>query len=515
MSGSKTSVLSVLAFLSTSAISAQQVPIYKIAVTERTVESVNYQYRNGPTRVDFRGTVLLPTAAGEAVVESKSGRTDIQVKFDRVAAPTRFGTEYLTYVLWAITPEGHPKNLGEVIADGGDHAHLRVTSDLQAFGMIVTAEPYSAVRQPSDVVVMENMIRPDTVGNVEPILAKYELLPRGYYTYVKPDNLGPPEGAKVSMAEYESLLELYQAQNAVQIAQSQGADRFAADTFLKAQNLLQRAREMEAHKADRGAVVSMARQAAQTAEDARAITIKRKHDAELADAHEAVRDAEARRQAAEQSARHAAIEASADRARLEEERAERSAVVTPPAPPPPVVEAPRVVVIRPPNDRPPNDRPPDDRPTDDASKKELRMSLARELGAILTTRDTPRGLVVVLPDGDFRNADVDGQMAARVARVATILAAQGGLNVRVEGYMDRSGLDAEELSYRRAMSVRAALVRGGLAAGSVSAQGLGGARPVASNSSPGGRLQNRRVEITISGECIGTVATWDSTYSLR
>jgi outer membrane protein OmpA-like peptidoglycan-associated protein len=488
--------------LSTSAISAQQVPIYQITVTERTVESVNYQYRKGPTRVDFRGTVLLPDAKGEAIVESKSGRTDVQLKFDRVAAPTRFGTEYLTYVVWAISPEGHAKNLGEVLTDGGEHARLQVTSDLQAFGMIVTAEPYSAVRQPSDVVVMENVIRPDTVGNVEPIRAKYELLPRGYYTYVKPANLGPPEGAKVSMAEYESLLELYQAQNAIQIAQSQEADRYAADTFSKAQDLLRQARDMQARKADSGTVVSIARQAAQTAEDARAITIKRKQEAEIADARRAANEAEARRVAAEQSAREARIEASADRMRLEEGRADRlAAVAAAPAPPlaAPVPALPTAITRRP----------------GDAGEKDLRAALLRELSGIVTTTDTPRGLVVLLPDGDFRNAELDGQTSARVARIATVLASQGGLDVRVEGYMDASGLNAEDLSYRRAVSVRAALVRGGIARDAVNAQGFGGARPIVSNASPGGRLQNRRVEIVISGDSIGTVPTWDRTYSLR
>src|SRR5690349_20935723 len=137
----------------------QSVPIYQVTVIERTVKAVNYQYRGGQTQIDFAGTVLLPQSKGEALVESKAGRTEIDAKFSRVAAPTRFGREYLTYVLWAITPEGHAKNLGEVLADASDRAHLLVTTDLQAFGMIVTAEPYSAVRQPSDVVVMENMVR--------------------------------------------------------------------------------------------------------------------------------------------------------------------------------------------------------------------------------------------------------------------------------------------------------------------------------------------------------------------
>jgi flagellar motor protein MotB len=500
MNGSKTSALSILAILSTSVVGAQQAPIYQVTVTERTVKAVNYSYRNGPTRIDFRGTVLLPEAKGEAVVESKAGRTEVDVKFDRMAAPNRFGNEYLTYVLWAITPEGHAKNLGEVLPDGGDHARLHVTSDLQAFGMIVTTEPYSAVRQPSDVVVMENEIRPDTVGRIELIQAKYELLPRGHYTYVKPDDMRPPAGPKVSMAQYEALVELYQAQNAVQIARAQGADQLAADTFSKAQDLLRQAQEMQSHKADRNTVVTIARQAAQTAEDARAIAIKRKQDTELAAAQQAVKDAESRRLAAERSAEQARIEASATQARLEEERAARASAVSAPAPPPPATPEPPPVISR------TQDRA-------DQNQKEMRSSMLRDLNAILTTTDTPRGLVVTIPESNFRNADLDEETAMRVARIATVLAGQRGLLIQVEGHTDPA--DAGDIPYRRAVSVRTALLRGGLASGSVTAQSAGSSRPVVSNASADGRKQNRRVEITISGESIGTVASWDRTYSLK
>src|SRR5262249_11657751 len=164
----------------------ENVPIYRVTVVERSVKAVDYQYRHGPTRIDFRGTVLLSSAKGDAVVESKAGRTEVDARFERVDAPTRFGTEYLTYVFWAITPEGRCHNLGEVLVDAGGQPKLHATTDLQAFGLIVTAEPYAAVRQPSDVVVIENEIRPDTVGRIEPIAARYDLLPRGTYTYEVP-----------------------------------------------------------------------------------------------------------------------------------------------------------------------------------------------------------------------------------------------------------------------------------------------------------------------------------------
>src|SRR5215472_3549831 len=192
------------------------VPVYKVTVVERSLQAVNYQYRSGlPTDIDFRGTVLLSNSKGHATVESKRGRTDIEAKFEKLTPPTPFGRQYLTYVLWAISPDGAPHNLGEIVANGSDNAHVHVTTDLQAFGMIVTAEPYSAVRQPSDVVVLENQIRPDTLGRSEPIQAKYELMPRGHYTYQVQDALESSvnQAPKVSMDQYEAMLELYQAQN--------------------------------------------------------------------------------------------------------------------------------------------------------------------------------------------------------------------------------------------------------------------------------------------------------------
>ncbi len=121
-----------------------QVPIYKVTVVARTTKAINYRHRSGATKVDFRGTALMPQARGEAKVDSKQGRIEIDAKFDRLAPATQFGPEYLTYVLWAVTPEGRATNLGEVLLKG-DGSKLDVTTDLQAFGLIVTAEPYFAV----------------------------------------------------------------------------------------------------------------------------------------------------------------------------------------------------------------------------------------------------------------------------------------------------------------------------------------------------------------------------------
>ena len=400
----KLSVLTTLALFSTSTVLAQPappqrgpVPIYQVTVVERTVKAVNYQYRNGPTRIDFQGTVLLPHAKGQATVESKSGRVEIAAEFDRVEAASRFGPEYLTYVLWAITPEGHAKNLGELLTDSGNDAHLRVTTDLQTFGLIVTAEPYSAVRQPSNVVVMENEVRKDTIGKIQMVQAKYELLPRGAYTYNVPKNFGDEAsgGKKLPMDRYEALLEVYQAQNAVQIARSQGADVYAADTLAKAEQGLKQAQESYTRKVDRNTIVTAARQAAQFAEDARAIAVEKKRDAELAAAKsDAAREQQLRVQAEAETQRLRA-QVDANRQVVERERAERAAAQEPQVADrvETAAAAPKTVVVQ-----------QEALPNLDASKTQRRVALLRELSAAMSARDTPRGLVVEIPDQDFQGA---------------------------------------------------------------------------------------------------------------
>lgn len=463
------------------------------------MQAVNYQYR-GPTKIDFRGTVLLPHAKGHATVESREGGTAIDARFEGVAAPARFGSQYLTYVLWAITPEGAPKNLGEVLADGSDHAKLHATTNLQTFGLIVTAEPHYAVRQPGDVVVMENLVRPDTVGKVQPIQARYELLPRGQYTYTVPSGSNPPEGSgpKVSLDRYNTIVAVYQAENAVQIAKAAGAERYAPDTYARAVQSLGEARALEAKKPGDDRVVTEARQAAQIAEDARAITDRKKQGEDLAEARaQAERDRAAANRAIADTQR-ASAEADAARAQVDQDRAaarrgaERGAQ---PAPEP----------ARQP-------RPAQASPSEAGRQKtELRLRLLKQLNGEMEARDTPRGLVVLVPDADFDGTALRPAIDGNLTRVASVLAAYPGLRVNVEGNSDTND---EAFSQARAAAVGSALTRAGLAAGAVSARGLGNSRPAESNSSPSGRARNRRVEIVISGDPIGDMAYWDESYSV-
>lgn len=285
----------------------QSAPIFRVTVVSRTTKAINYHHRTGTTRIDFRGTALLPAARGEASVESRLGSTKVQTHLDHMTPANQFGAEYMTYVLWAITPEGRANNLGEIALEG-DHANLLSTTDLQSFGLIVTAEPYFAVTQPSDVVVAENFVRNDTTGTIEQVDAKYELLQRGTYVMnraeyrpVKVDPKGP--------------LQLAEAENAVEIARLAGAERYASDTFNKAVIDLQNAEGFLNHVHNRKQSETNAREAAQMAEDARIITIRKIRDEQLANE----RAAAAQREAAER----AKAEQAAEQARLAE--AERQA----------------------------------------------------------------------------------------------------------------------------------------------------------------------------------------------
>jgi len=258
-------------------------PIYRVTVTERTAKAISYRNRGGATKVDFSGTKLMPKAHGEAKVESKQGYIEIEVEFDNLPEANQFGVEYLTYVLWAITPEGRTSNLGEVLRNG-TRAKLNVTTELQIFGLVVTAEPYFAVSRPSDVIVMENVARPDTVGKIELIDAKYELLERGQY-----EHLANVLDLKVNS---KLPLELYEARNAIQIARTSGADKFATETFDKAVANLKQAEAFRARNAGAKTVTTSARQAVQIAEDARAIAVKRQDDNLLAAERQAAADRE-------------------------------------------------------------------------------------------------------------------------------------------------------------------------------------------------------------------------------
>ncbi len=491
---------------------AEPVPIYRVTAVSRALSAINYQHRSGPTKIGFKGTILLPAARGEATVESKKGRIEIESKFEHLEAPQRFGRQYLTYVLWAVSPEGRAVNLGEVVPGRSDKADLHVTTDLQVFGLIVTAEPYFSASRPSDVVALENEVRPDTIGKIEQVNAKYELMPRGQYTFdVPPSGIRSADAGtpRVSMDQYEALLELYQAQNAVQIAQSLGAAHYAPETYTKAAQLLSQAQDLQSRKMKMRTVVTTAREASQTAEDARSITIKRLDDERLANNQREAAAAEAQAQRAESQAE--AVHQQADSERIAKEQAEadaaranrlarqaaeqaRDAVATQTA----VEQAGRMR-------------------QETSGQRSLRVQLLREITPILDVRDSPRGLVATVPDSLFRSpSTLSAGALDELSQIASIVRAHAGLHLEVDGFTDNEGNDAydDRLSEQRAAAVRDVLVRAGIPPNAIAVRGFGKAHPLFSNDTPAGRAQNRRVEVVIYGEPIGPLASWDQTYAL-
>ncbi len=497
---------------------SESTPLYRVTMVARTTKAINYGHLSAPTRIDFRGTNLLPLARGQAKVESKRGAVKIQTVFDRLQPAAQFGPEYLTYVLWAVTPQGRATNLGEVLLEGA-RSRLDVTAEFQAFALVVTAEPYFAVMQPSDVVVMENAVRPDTAGSIEEIDAKFDLLQRGQYASVSADIQTVRMDPKIPLG-------LYEARNAVKIAQGTGADRYAADSYQKAEEFLEQAENYQARNAGKKQVEMIAREAVQTAEDAREITVKRQEQEHQAMERQASAEREARakaeaEEAVERTAQAEAARAEAERAKLEAqlaaERAARERAE---------VEAARAGLLaqqqalQAETEKARQNAEQADRLRQqaEAEKAELRARLLNQLNLILQTRDSVRGLIVNMSDVLFDSGSYTLRPAARekLAKISGIVLAYPGLNLQVEGHTDSVGSDEfnQQLSERRAGSVRDFIVQQGVPPISISARGFGKTQPVSTNETGEGRQQNRRVELVVTGEAIGTT-TADTRSSLQ
>jgi flagellar motor protein MotB len=496
------------------------VPLYRVTVVDRTVKAINYQYRSGPTMIDFRGTVLLPYAKGEAIVEARQGHVDIDAKIEGLQPTQRFGPEYLTYVLWAITPEGRPHNIGELVSDTSNHAKLHVTTDLQAFALVVTAEPYSAVRMPSDVVVAENEVRPDTVGTIEQLNAKFELLPRGQYTMQASNTPTVVNGPKLSMHQYEAVTELYQAQNALSIAASIGGERFAPDIYAHAQQLLTTAQQIQARKGDYRQVVQIAREAAQTAEDARLVAAQRQDQdrlnvanaeisrtrAELASAQQAREDALA--QAREAESRAASARAQAEAASAARSRAETDAAALRAATLETQARDAQARAHETGLSRSAQEQAAENRQTEAITRQRtLRARILNEMKVALPSLDSGRGLTATVSDESFRGGAFADAAADRVMALGRVLARYPALTVRVEGYS--ANADGEALSVERASTVRRTLVAAGLASNVVTAAGFGDSRPLGPNTTAQERRMNTRVEIIVTSESIGHQPLWE------
>jgi outer membrane protein OmpA-like peptidoglycan-associated protein len=524
-------------------------PTFRVVVISRSVQAVNYKHRSGSSKLDFAGTTLMPAANGVAEVNSHRGSIVIQAEFGDLQRPTTFGNEYLTYVLWAISPEGRAVNLGEVLVGDNHRSKLEVTTDLQAFALIVTAEPYYAVRQPSNAVILENVVREDTKGTTEAVNAKYELMERGGYI---------PTGYKFDPVVLNAKLplEFFEARNALRIAQSEGSEQYASASYRHAVELMNHADEYAIRKhIDKKPLIAVSREAVQTAEDAREIAVKKMDDVRLANERQDSADAQVRTQGEADAAMRQKEQAESDTARARTATAQAESDTTNARAAKAQAESDTVNAqtakaqaesdaARARNDA--NDaqaataRANADMAASQASaanalsaaqadaeqsrlaaqrsdmnaqraetdKATMRAKLAEQLNAILHTRESARGLIVSMSDVLFDTGKYSLKPGARekLAKVAGILLSYPGLNIEVGGYTDNVGGDGmnQTLSENRASSVRDYLVQQGVATGAVSFRGFGNSLPVATNGNSAGRQQNRRVELLVSGEAIGT-----------
>ena len=476
---------------------SQSNPIFRVQVVSRSVAAVTYRDRSGWTKVDFQGTSLAPQAKGSANVRSQSGYMQVKVDVKNLPSARNFGELYLTYVLWAITPDGRPYNLGEVLVDSNGNYSGQMTTQLQAFGLIITAEPYFNVHQPSDVVVMENVVLNSTQGKSQAINANFELLPRGQYTYHVPESELKPVDLNSSK---KSPLELYEAQNAVQIAKYAKADQYASEQYQQAQSLWQQAQDYQDRKQWKPAIMT-AREAVQKAEDARTISLRKQQQLALQNEREqaAARQAAAQQRAAEEAKRaqeaqqQAQLEAQ-QRAQAQQAEQEANAARAAAA-----AEAQKAQQAAAEADRLRNQAV--------ADKNQLREQLLQQFNAVLPTRETPRGLVVNLQDVLFDTGKYTLKVPAQLAlaRISGIVVSHPGLNLQIEGYTDSTGTMElnQKLSEQRANAVRDFLLNQGVNTNNMTAVGYGSNYPIAANDTAAGRKMNRRVELVVSGEVIG------------
>lgn len=463
-------------------------PLYQVTIVSRTTKAINYGYLTAPTRIDFKGTPVLADARGEAVVEPKRGSTLLKIRFDHVSPPSRFGAQYLTYVVWAISPDGRAQNLGELTIDGSEKGKLTTSTPLQTFAMIVTAEPYYSVTQPSEVVVMENVVGRNTIGKIEEVNATYELLPRKPFTY----DTGQAKVATrpVNQDQYEAITALYQALNAIQIAQSQNADEYAADRMTRARQIYEQARAYPSSQSKE--VVSLAREATQVAEDARAIAVKRAEGEKLAteklDAQKVIESQPTSRQvqpappAPRPTPPAAPSESTRGRQPVTSSSSREAAAI----------EVDHSQFMR-------------DNPQARANRARLLSSMPR----IFEVIDSGRGIVVTIPE-ELANAPA---LQANLEPVAAAIRPYKGLHIEVEGHTDAP--NTVETTEREAERVSLALANAGIPRDLISIRGYGNTRPRTSNSNPASRGQNRRIEIVIAGDAIGILPTWDRTYTIH
>jgi outer membrane protein OmpA-like peptidoglycan-associated protein len=461
------------------------------ALTTKSVQAIGYEVGGGGTKVNLMPTDLMAQASGEAKVEikTKAGTANIEVSVKNLQPATSLGVEFLTYEVWVVTPDGRTGNIGELLLNKNGDGKLNATAPAQTFSLIVTAEPYYAVRIPSEMVVLQSVARKDTKGKIFPV-SEYKLMRRAQY-----EKMGNPLALSL---DPKIPLQVYEARNSVEVAKSRDAAKYAPEIFSKAEASLKMLENAQAGKADNNALISASKQTIQFAEDARALSVARQEAERIAN-EKAAAAAKAKSEAEEKAAVQAAeakriadAKAAAAKEKADAEMAEAKrkadAEIAAQEQARRLAEQQKLAAER--------------------EKQELRAKLLDQFNRVLPTTDTPRGLVVNMGDVLFDTGKSDLRTPAQVAlaKLTGIVLNYPTLRLAIEGYTDSTGSEEfnQTLSDKRASGVLNYLVAQGLSASSLSSQGFGENSPVADNNTAQGRQANRRVEIVVSGEVIGT-----------
>jgi outer membrane protein OmpA-like peptidoglycan-associated protein len=510
----------------------------------RTTQAVDYR-KGASTGVDIKGTDLVPEITGNAKVISKRQLTDVHVDVDHLRPAKSIDLAYLTYVLWSISPEGHAKNIGELVEHDGK-ASLHTTTDMQAFALVITAEPDFAVAQPSELVVAENSVRDTTKGRVESVTVRYHAFPRSVYV----SQVTPVQNS-VYGEDKKAPLDLLEARNAVRIARDAQADQYATDILKHAETLLNQAEDYYRRKQPSKAVSTVAREAGQTAEEARVSALQAEQQAivererreneeraerargEAQQAQQQAQQAQEQAQQSQQQAQQAQqqAQAEADRRRQIEEQQQAQAQTAQQAQQQAQQAQEQAQQAQEQAQQEAQQRSAAEQQQQQAAQQadearqqaanaqqhaqqleaqqgQMRQQLMNQLNQVLQTRDSARGLIVSMPDVlfDTGSANLKSTARERLAKVAGILIAYPDIRVEVDGYTDSTGgvTFNQQLSEQRAASVESYLVQQGVASSSIAVHGFGEGNPIASNETEMGRQQNRRVELVVSGQSIGT-----------
>lgn len=481
---------------------------------KRTTLAVRY-VENKKTTVNLTGTPLAPRVIGKADVDYKRSDARIRLKVENLDNPQTFGPFYTTFIVWAVTPEGLVENLIELPT--GYTAQVQTRTNAQTFGLIITAEPHSAVKLPSQKLIAETTLPKKTTAGVQTVQADYGGDRGNFYETAEDSSLKP---------DYSTPRLVLGARRSLDIARRAGAQEFAGEEFRQASDKLATLEQLwPRNLKDENKFSGIARDVMRLGQLARDLSVEREETARIEnERQERLRRLEEARQQAERATADAErtrleaerARAEAERAKAEAERAERSAADERARREQAARESEAIRAKAESERRAAEEatrRAESERAAARAdaeqAKRERDAALQRlyvSLSEILDTKRETRGFIVNIGDVLFDTGRATLKPGARekLSRLAGILVAYPGtLSLEIEGHTDSVGSDElnNRLSQSRAESVRDYLTTAGVKPERIKAvRGFGKTKPVTTNDTAAGRQMNRRVEVVIDDQ---------------